>query len=202
MSDKLVILRYISIHSESEKTIPLNKEQILEWESCFKNNRNFAVRIGNELRGLNPNHIVEFKIENVNHDLFPLEEPTVAIYPFPKQSTADEKDSNNSVKEDDVPVAEENGHLNNLHKRIIDENYETFKVECKCGANYLPILRKTAKWTLCRECNEQLFVDYRIGKVEHRFGEGWLLTNKYWVDRKYPAPWEDDRLQFPQYDHE
>lgn len=201
MASELAILRYTDDLGRT-LTIPLNISQIKEWFMCFENNNPFIAYVSNEYRGVNPSKVIEWTIEGVSSDLKSLGNSCVADLTWgdmksklkqnktvPEESvpskTDDSKVMESSVR-DQPPSADttSTGKAPLLH----DSKKNTlYKVECKCGENYLLYYYNRSTKNYCKQCKQIVFVDYSAGKLQTDEGDAWIMTNKRFVVRQ-PHP--------------
>lgn len=74
-----------------------------------------------------------------------------------------------------------------------DEPPTSYKIECKCGAEYFCKLSKNKYRARCRECGETVFTDWTAEKeIYPPTGEkATLITNRYFVEKEQQQPHED-----------
>ena len=74
-----------------------------------------------------------------------------------------------------------------------DEPPTSYKIECKCGAEYFCKLSKNKYRARCRECGATVFTDRTAEKeVYPTTGEkATLITNRYFVEKEQQQPHED-----------
>lgn len=74
---------------------------------------------------------------------------------------------------------------------------ESYKIECKCGAEYFCKLSKNKYRARCRECGETVFTDRTAEKEIYppTGDEATLMTNRYWVEKDVPP--EDTHKEKP-----
>ncbi|MFE6076704.1 hypothetical protein ACFVQB_19765 [Paenibacillus sp. NPDC057886] len=68
MKEDQVMLRYKD-DLGAVGTIPLFRNQVQKWFNCLKNAQQVIVYIGSAYRGVNPNKIIDWSIENVSESL-------------------------------------------------------------------------------------------------------------------------------------
>lgn len=66
-NDKLYIMKY-TLSSGTRGTVPLSTNCINEWLECYKLNKVFVTKIGNEYFGLDPKNVADFKVHNERYD--------------------------------------------------------------------------------------------------------------------------------------
>lgn len=125
--DSLNIMTY-TLNSGIKSTIPLSAQQIREWKECFDKDKKFVVVIGNEVYGLNPSLIADWKVHNKYSE-------------HRKHVECINRDMHNNV---DLETAYTKAEV-------------LIKVDCKCGTIYTTKSIKRKVW-LCSKCKEQVFI--------------------------------------------
>jgi hypothetical protein len=148
----------LTLNSGMKDSIFLTIEQSKEFVEVCKKNGLFVTYSGEEVYIINPNSIAISKLQNTFSD----QQELVQI----------------------IDVAESDKEEDSLSKAY-EKALGWFRIECKCGSTYEVKLPEERTKAGCRVCNEMVLADKIDGKIKLDNGEGYLMTNKKYVDRSY-----------------
>lgn len=118
-----------TLNSGIKCTIPLSSKQIEKWKKCYENDVKFIVNIGNEIFGLNPVLVADWRVHNKNSEY---RSQIVSI-----------------IKET------ENTELSKAYAKA----QVLVKVICKCGTTYTTETTKRRAWFCSKCKQEVLLIN-------------------------------------------
>ncbi|MCR8645522.1 hypothetical protein NV379_23065 [Paenibacillus sp. N1-5-1-14] len=147
--------------------VNLPKSKIMEFIEHFKQGKNYVTTSYDETYGLNPSHVVDFRVVG-------LYQKEVGLLYMTEEEKAKQRPK--------LVQTEETEGDDKLLAAAYNNKSAFYKIDCKCGAIYTVQLSAFTNTGKCNKCKEVLFVDRARGKIDTYKGQGWIMTNKYPVD--------------------
>lgn len=170
-NEQLFVLLY-TLNSGRQHTANLTKTQILEFIQAFVKDEKYVVTNLNETYGFNSKLISDFKVLDLHQKNIKFDKHIYDDVSLNKEKNKHEEISDNYLQQ--LKMALENKELENAYKDKLD----LFKIECKCGANYVVQISTNTTRGYCNNCNEKLYVDRSRERINTYKGLAWLMTNK------------------------